>query len=101
MLLYGLINPVGVVPIYLSLVRRISSDRAHRIIVVPAATVAGLLAAAAGFGREILELKRLLGNTGINIATRLMALVVASVAIDFIMTGIKHQLTGLALKGGL
>jgi hypothetical protein len=55
MLLYGLINPVGVVPIYLSLVRRISPDRAHRIIVVSAATVAGLLAAAAGFGREILE----------------------------------------------
>ena len=55
MLLYGLINPVGVVPIYLSLVRRISPDSAHRIIVVSAATVAGLLAAAAGFGREILE----------------------------------------------
>jgi multiple antibiotic resistance protein len=55
MLLYGLINPVGVVPIYLGLVRRISPDRAHRIIVVSAATVAGLLAAAAGFGREILE----------------------------------------------
>ena len=34
MLLYGLINPVGVAPIYLSLVRRISPDRAHRIIVV-------------------------------------------------------------------
>jgi multiple antibiotic resistance protein len=204
-LLYGLINPVGVVPIYLSLVRRISPDRAHRIIVVSAATVAGLLAAAAAFGREILDffnvgmddfriagglltlviafemfrahygaftqtleeraeaeadvsgiaitplafpllvgpaemsvmitlsnghpspleklvligiavvstflvagtlwlaspIKRLLGNTGINIATRLMALVVASVAIDFIMTGIKHQLAGLALKGGL
>jgi MarC family integral membrane protein len=52
-LLYGLINPVGVAPIYLSLVRRISPDRAHRIIVVSSATVAGLLAAAAGFGREI------------------------------------------------
>jgi small neutral amino acid transporter SnatA (MarC family) len=55
MLLYGLINPVGVVPIYLSLVRRISPDRAHRIILVSAATVAGLPAAAAAFGREILE----------------------------------------------
>jgi multiple antibiotic resistance protein len=196
-----------VVPIYLSLVRRISPDRAHRIIVVSAATVVCLLATAAGLGREILEffnvgmddfriaggllalviafemfrahygaftqtleeraeaeadvsgiaititplafpllvgpaemsvmitlsnghprpleklvlidiavvstflvagtlwlaspIKRLLGNTGINIATRLMALVVASVAIDFIMTGIKHQLAGLAPQGGL
>ena len=205
MLLYGLINPVGVVPIYLNLVRRISPDRAHRIIVVSGATVACLLAAAAGFGRQILEffnvgiddfriaggllalviafemfrahygaftqtleeraeaeadvsgiaitplafpllvgpaemsvmitlsnghpspweklvligtavmstllvagtlwlaspIKRLLGSTGINIATRLMALIVASVAVDFIMTGIKHHLAGLALKGAL
>jgi multiple antibiotic resistance protein len=97
-LLYGLINPVGVAPIYLSLVRRISPDRAHRIVVVSAATVAVLVAGTLWLASPI---KRLLGNTGINIATRLMALVVASVAIDFIMTGIKHQLAGLALKGGL
>ena len=199
MLLYGLINPIGVVPIYLSLVRRIPAERAHRIIIVAALTVATLLAAAAAFGREILgffnvgmddfriagglltlviafemfrahygsftqtleeraeaeadvhsiaitplafpllvgpaemsvmitlsnsltrpldkialmgiavlatslvagtlwlasPIKRLLGNTGINIATRLMALIVASVAIDFILTGLKNQLRGV------
>ena len=199
MLLYGLINPIGVVPIYLSLVRRIPAERAHRIILVAALTVAALLAAAAAFGREILgffnvgmdefriagglltlviafemfrahygsftqtleeraeaeadvhsiaitplafpllvgpaemsvmitlsnsltrpldkialtgiavlatslvagtlwlasPIKRLLGNTGINIATRLMALIVASVAIDFILTGLKNQLRGV------
>ena len=65
-----------------------------RIAVVSTFLVAGTLWLAS-------PIKRLPGNTGINIATRLMALVVASVAIDFIMTGIKHQLAGLALKGGL
>jgi multiple antibiotic resistance protein len=199
MLLYGLINPIGVVPIYLGLVRRIPAERAHRIILVAALTVATLLAAAAAFGREVLDffnvgmdefriagglltlviafemfrahygsftqtleeraeaeadvhsiaitplafpllvgpaemsvmitlsnsltqpldkialigismlatslvagtlwlaspIKRLLGNTGINIATRLMALIVASVAIDFILTGLKNQLRGV------
>jgi MarC family membrane protein len=194
-LLYGLVNPIGVVPIYLSLVQRVSAERAHRIILVAAAAVACLLAAAAAMGRQILSffnvgldefriaggllalviafemfrahygaftqtleerleaesdvsgiaitplafpllvgpaemsiminlsnghprpadklllicvaflatclvagtlwlaspIKRLLGATGINVATRLMALIVASVGIDFILTGIEHR----------
>jgi multiple antibiotic resistance protein len=40
-------------------------------------------------------IKRQLGNTGINIATLLMALIVASVATDFILTGLKNQLRGV------
>lgn len=200
MLLYGLMNPIGVVPVYLGLVQRIPAARTHRIVVVSAAAVACLLAAAAAFGRQILAffnvglddfriaggllalviafemfrahygaftqtweeraeaeadvnaiaitplafpllvgpaemsimitlsnghprpldkllliavavlattlvaatlllasaIKRLLGNTGINVATRLMALVVASVGINFILTGLKNELPGLA-----
>jgi multiple antibiotic resistance protein len=195
MLLYGLINPIGVIPVYLSLVQRVSPERAHRIILVAAVAVACLLAAAAAMGRQILSffnvgldefriaggllalviafemfrahygtftqtieerleaesdvsgiaitplafpllvgpaemsimitlsnghprpvdkmllvcvgllatclvagtlwlaspIKRLLGNTGINVATRLMALIVASVGIDFILTGVEHR----------
>ena len=30
MLLYGLVNPIGVIPIYLSLVQRVCAERAHR-----------------------------------------------------------------------
>ena len=43
-----------------------------------------------------LPIKRLLGNTGINIATRLMALIVAATGVDFILTGLKNQLPALA-----
>jgi multiple antibiotic resistance protein len=42
-----------------------------------------------------MPINRLLGTTGINIATRVMALIVASVGINFILTGIKNQLPGL------
>ena len=38
---------------------------------------------------------RLLGKTGINVATRVMALFVAAIGVHFIMTGLRHQLPGL------
>lgn len=199
MLLYGLINPVGVIPIYMRLVHRTASARAHRILLTASVAVAVLLITAALFGRPILAffnvglddfriaggllalviafdmfqahyggflqtleerleaddlhaiaitplafpllvgpaelsimitlsndlsniadrvmlllsalvtttlvvltlrlaqpINRILGMTGINVATRVMALIVASVGIDFIVTGLKHALPGLA-----
>lgn len=200
MLLYGLINPIGVIPIYLNLIRQTADVLAHRIIVLAAVAVAGLLIATTLFGRQILEffnvgvddfriaggllalfiafemfqahyggfmqtleerreaesdlhsiaitplafpllvgpaemsvmitlsndasqavdegwliaavllttflmaltlwlaksIHRLLGKTGINMATRVMALIVAAVGINFILTGLKNSLPGLA-----
>ena len=40
-------------------------------------------------------LVRVLGTTGINVVTRIVALIVASVAIDFILSGLKNQFPGL------
>jgi len=197
MLLYGLINPIGVIPIYMSLVQEAKDIKAQRIIAVASAAVACLLICAAIFGQEILDffnvglddfriaggllalfiafemfqahyggfmqtieermevdlhsiaitplafpllvgpaemsimitfsndtahpmdkalligasvlttclmaltlwvarpIRRALGTTGINVATRVMALIVASVGINFIMTGLKNELPGL------
>ena len=199
MLLYGLINPTGVIPIYINLVRKADAGRAHRIILAASVAVVSLLVVAAVLGKQILSffnvglddfriaggllalfiafemfqahyggfmqtieerveaeadinsiaitplafpllvgpaemsvmitlsndlphpldklllvatsllttalvaatlwlaipINRLLGATGINIATRVMALIVASVGINFILTGIKNQLPGL------
>jgi multiple antibiotic resistance protein len=39
--------------------------------------------------------ERLLGRTGINVITRVMALLVAAIGVNFIMTGIRSEL-GLA-----
>lgn len=200
LLLFGLINPIGVIPIYLSLVRKASAPRAHRLIVAAALAVVTLLVVFAAFGEQILSffsvglddfriaggllalfiafemfqahyggfiqtldekieaesdlhgiaitplafpllvgpaemsviitlsndlpgaldkswligacglatslvgftlwmagpIQRLLGKTGINVATRFMALIVASLGVDFILTGIRNQLPGLA-----
>jgi multiple antibiotic resistance protein len=199
LLLYGLINPVGAVPIYSHLVRKTSSDRTHRILLIASVAVACLLIVAALCGEPILAffnvglddfriaggllalviafemfqahyggflqtleeraeadadlhaiaitplafpllvgpaemsvmitlsndapaawakgglvasaalttaltaltlylakpLGRVLGTTGINVVTRIMALIVASVAIDFILSGLKNQFPGL------
>jgi multiple antibiotic resistance protein len=200
MLLYGLINPIGVIPIYMHLIRKTPDVQAHRIIALASVAVACLLIAAAMFGRQILEvfnvgiddfriaggllalfiafemfqahyggfiqtieerveaetdlhgiaitqlafpllvgpaemsvmitlsndlshavdevllvcaalvttslmaltlwmaksINRFLGTTGINVATRVMALIVASVGINFILTGLKNTLPALA-----
>jgi multiple antibiotic resistance protein len=40
-------------------------------------------------------INRILGMTGINVTTRVMALIVASVGINFIVTGLKNQFPGL------
>lgn len=43
------------------------------------------------------SINRLMGKTGINVITRVMALIVASIGIDFIMTGIKNEFPGLTV----
>ena len=40
---------------------------------------------------------RLFGKTGINVVTRVMALIVAALGVQFIMTGIKNEIPGLAV----
>jgi multiple antibiotic resistance protein len=42
-----------------------------------------------------MPINRLIGKTGVNVATRGMALIVAAIAIKFIMTGIRNELPGL------
>lgn len=41
------------------------------------------------------SINRFMGRTGINVITRVMALIVASLGIDFILTGIKNEFPGL------
>ena len=40
-------------------------------------------------------LNRVMGKTGINVATRVMALIVAAIGVKFIMTGIRNELPGM------
>lgn len=198
MLLYALTNPVGVIPIFLSLTEKSGSVNTHRIIVVASTAVAVFLVGSVALGKQILDffnvglndfriaggllalfiafemfqtqfgkllqptagtngqvdihgvaitplafpllvgpaemsimitlsndtaswmgkgqlaaasmlatflvaltlwmaipINRLLGRTGINVITRVMALIVAAIGVNFIMTGIKSELPGL------
>lgn len=52
-LLYGLINPIGVIPIYLGLVRQSNETKAHLIVLTASVAVALLLISAVAFGRQI------------------------------------------------
>lgn len=62
------------------------------VLVGSAVTTAALVGATLCLAMPI---NRLLGRTGINVATRVMALFVAAVGVHFIMTGLRNQLPGL------
>jgi multiple antibiotic resistance protein len=75
-LLYGLINPVGAVPIYSHLVRKASNEKAHRILQIASLAVGSLLISAALWGGPILRLFNV-GIDDFRIAGGLLALVIA------------------------
>lgn len=76
LLLYGLINPVGAVPIYLHLIRKMSAAKAQRILYIASLTVACLLVVAALFGTQILKFFSV-GLDDFRIAGGILALVIA------------------------
>jgi len=80
----------------MSIVITLSSDLPHStnkaLLVAAGLLTTALMTVTLWLGRPI---NRLLGTTGINVATRLMALIVASVIINFIVTGLKNQFPGL------
>ena len=75
-LLYALSNPVGVIPIFLTLTQRLTAREPVKIIAVACLAVAGFLAAAALIGREILAFFNV-GLDDFRIAGGLFALFIA------------------------
>jgi multiple antibiotic resistance protein len=68
-------------------------DWTGKIFLLASALVTALLIAATLW--MAVPVNRLIGKTGINVATRVMALIVAAIGVKFILTGIKNQLPGL------
>src|ERR1700712_5555400 len=75
-LLYGLINPVGALPIYLHLLEHGAHNAARRVLPVAAAAVAGLLVIAAVLGQQVLSFFNV-GIDDFRIAGGILALVIA------------------------
>ncbi|HEU4879297.1 MAG TPA: MarC family protein [Gemmatimonadaceae bacterium] len=76
LLLFGLSNPVGVIPIYLHLAHNVPSRHTVRLIVTASVTVAVLLTAAALCGTQILNLFNV-GLDDFRIAGGLLVLLIA------------------------
>ncbi|WP_342739526.1 MarC family protein [Bradyrhizobium sp. B117] len=91
--------PLLVGPAELSIMITLSNDN-------PGWLGKAFLAAAAVLATSLIGLtlwmaaaiERFLGRTGINIMTRVMALIIAAIAVNFIMRGIKSQLPGMVSR---
>lgn len=76
MLLYALINPVGAIPIFLTLTRRSGAANTHRIILTASSAVAVFLIGSVMIGTQILSFFNV-GLADFRIAGGLLALVIA------------------------
>jgi len=89
--------PLLVGPAEMSIMITLSNDMPHlgdRISLIVSSLVASVLIALILW--MAVPINRILGKTGINVATRVIALVVATIGIKFIMTGIRAELPGLS-----
>src|SRR5581483_2531584 len=75
-LLYALANPIGVIPIFLSLIQRSKTVNINRIIALASIAVGGVLIFSVMFGREILAFFNV-GLDDLRIAGGLLALFIA------------------------
>ena len=90
--------PLLIGPAEMSMMITFSSDSPDwhsKTLLVISSFITSLLIALTLWAAE--PIKRILGKTGINVATRVMALIVAAIGIKFIMTGIRNELPGLTL----
>lgn len=88
--------PLLVGPTEMSIVITLSNDNPGWIpkaLLAAASIVATFLIGLTLWTGAVIE--KFLGRTGINVITRVMALVVAAIGVDFIMTGIRSELPGL------
>lgn len=88
--------PLLVGPAEMSIMITLASDHPdwhEKIALITAALLTAAMIAATLFGAKWID--RLVGKTGVNIATRIMALFVAAIGINFILTGVRSELPGL------
>jgi multiple antibiotic resistance protein len=88
--------PLLVGPAEMSIMITLATDRPawpDKLALVGVSVLTALMIAITLFAAT--PLNRLIGKTGINVATRIMALFVAAIGVNFIFTGIRAELPGL------
>jgi multiple antibiotic resistance protein len=89
--------PLLVRPAEISIIITLSNDNPgwlSKILLAVASIVATFLIGLTLWAASGIE--RYLGKTGINVITRIMALIVAAIGVNFIMTGLRSEFPGLA-----
>ena len=88
--------PLLIGPAEMSIMITLASDhpdwKQKAVLSAAALLTAGMIASTLFFASSI---NRWIGKTGVNIATRVMALFVAAIGINFIFTGIRSELPGV------
>jgi len=87
--LIAIVNPLGALPVFLSMSDKSNPDADMRTIKRAAISVALILLIAE-------KMRAKLGTTGLNIATRIMGLILTAIGVQFISDGIRQLLPGLA-----
>ena len=89
--------PLLVGPAEMSIMITLASDKPgwvdKALLVTSSLTTAALVGFTLWMATRI---KEIMGKTGINVVTRVMALVVAAIGVKFILTGLRNALPGLA-----
>ena len=89
--------PLLVGPAELGVMITLTSDTPQvlgKLALIGAAILTGIMIAATLW--LAVPINRLMGKTGINVVTRVMALIVATIGVNFIVTGIENRFSGLA-----
>ncbi|HFQ82359.1 MAG TPA: hypothetical protein ENK33_13480 [Desulfobacterales bacterium] len=85
----AIVNPLGAIPVFLSLCGEQSPKEASAIARVAALSVNLVLLVSTRIGKR-------LGITGLNIATRIMGLLLSAIEIQMIAEGLKQLFPGLS-----
>jgi multiple antibiotic resistance protein len=81
--LFAIIDPVGIIPIIIAFTAGMTAQRRERVGRMASLSVLGILLAALLLGEAILEF------FGISIFTRLMGLLLAAIAVEFMAGGLR------------
>jgi len=92
--LIAIVNPIGAIPIFITLTSHKGTGLLHYMIVGLVISITSLLLYIVF--KFVPYMSKYISQTGINVFTRIMGLILAAIAIEFIASGIKGLFPALS-----